>query len=161
MDNQLIRTDFCRLDIGRIYVKESLWIYVFIVFLNTESHIIWNNNELWLCFKQKKIYDDVIKWKHFPCYWPLVWGIHRSPVNFPHKGQWCGTLMFSLICTWINGWVNNHEAGDFRCHHTHNDTTVMFYARIAYLCRHWSATTCNHWPFCLEGAMLLVQLSVC
>ena len=29
--------------------------------------------------------DDVIKWKDFPCYWPFVWGIHRS-VNSPHTG---------------------------------------------------------------------------
>ena len=43
-------------------------------------------------------HDDVIKWKHFPRYWPFVWGIHRSPVNSPHKGQWRGALMFSLIC---------------------------------------------------------------
>ena len=27
-------------------------------------------------------YYDVIKWKHFQRYWPFVWGIHRSPVNF-------------------------------------------------------------------------------
>ena len=33
-------------------------------------------------------HDDVIKWKHFPRYWPFVRGIHRSPVNSPHKGQW-------------------------------------------------------------------------
>ena len=26
-------------------------------------------------------HDDVIKWKHFPRYWPFVWGIHRSPVK--------------------------------------------------------------------------------
>ena len=25
----------------------------------------------------------------------------------PHKGQWRGALMFSLICVWINRWVNN------------------------------------------------------
>ena len=31
--------------------------------------------------------DDVIKWKHFPRYWPFVRGIHRSPVNSPHKDQ--------------------------------------------------------------------------
>ena len=31
-------------------------------------------------------FDDVIKWKHFPRYWPFVRGIHRSPVNSPHKG---------------------------------------------------------------------------
>ena len=35
-------------------------------------------------------HDDVIQWKHFPHYWPFVQGIHRSPVNSPHKGQlWC------------------------------------------------------------------------
>ena len=34
--------------------------------------------------------DDVIKWKHFPRYWPFVRGIHRSPVESPHKGQWLG-----------------------------------------------------------------------
>ena len=50
-------------------------------------------------------HDDVIKWKHFPRYWPFVRGIHRSPVNSPHKGQWHGALIFSLICAWINGWV--------------------------------------------------------
>ena len=49
-------------------------------------------------------HDDVIKWKHFPRYWPFVWGIHRSPVNSPHKGQWYTTFVFSLICAWINGW---------------------------------------------------------
>ena len=43
-------------------------------------------------------HDDVIKWKHFLRYWPFVRGIHRSPVNSPHKGQWRGALMFSLIC---------------------------------------------------------------
>ena len=60
-------------------------------------------------------------WRHqmnfFPRYWPFVRGIHRSPVNSPHKGQWRRALMFSLICTWINGWVNNREAGDLRPHH--------------------------------------------
>ena len=33
--------------------------------------------------------------------------------------------MFSLICAWINGWVNNHETGDLRRHRTHNDVIVM------------------------------------
>ena len=38
-----------------------------------------------------------------------VTGLLLSPVNSPHKGQWRGALMFSLICAWINGWVNNRE----------------------------------------------------
>ena len=75
----------------------------------------------WICMT----HDDVIKWKHFPRYWPFVRGIHRSPVNSPHKGQCRAALMFSLICAWINGWVNDGEAGDLRRHRTHYDVTVM------------------------------------
>ena len=71
------------------------------------------------------IHDDVIKWKHFPRYWPFVRGIHRSPVNSPHKGLWRGALMFSLICAWINRWVNNREAGDLRRYCAHYDLIVM------------------------------------
>ena len=59
-------------------------------------------------------HDDIIKWKHFPQNWPFVRGIHRSPVEFPHKGQWHRALMFSLICAWTNGWANNRDAGDMR-----------------------------------------------
>ena len=70
-------------------------------------------------------HDDVIKWKLFPRYWPFVRGIHRWPVNSPQKGLWRGALMFSLICTWINGWVSNCEAGDLRCHHAHYAVIVM------------------------------------
>ena len=70
-------------------------------------------------------HDDVIKWKHFPRNWPFVRGIHRSPVNSPQKGQWRGALMFSLICAWINDWVNNREVGDFRRHRSHYDVIVM------------------------------------
>ena len=51
--------------------------------------------------------------------------IHRSPVKSPPKGQWRGALLFSLICTWINGWVSNREAGDFRHHRAHYDVIVM------------------------------------
>ena len=43
-------------------------------------------------------------------------------LDFPHKG---GALMFSLICTWINGWVNNGEASYLRRHSGHYDVIVM------------------------------------
>ena len=55
-----------------------------------------------------------------------IWrGIHRSSVNSPHKGQWRGALVFSLICPWINGWVNNREAGDLIRHQTLYEVIVM------------------------------------
>ena len=84
---------------------------------------------IWPVFLQmtpfKMAHDDVIKWKHFPCYWPFVRGIHRWPVNPPHKGQWRWALMFSLICAWTNGWVNTRNAGDLRRHRAHYDVTVL------------------------------------
>ena len=70
-------------------------------------------------------HDDVIKWKPFPRNWPFVHGIHRSPVNSPHKGQRRRSLMFSLIYARINGWVNTGDAGDLRRHHPHYDVIVM------------------------------------
>ena len=51
-----------------------------------------------------KWHDDVIKRKHFSRCWPFVRGIHRFPVNSPHKSQWCRALMF-FICARINGLV--------------------------------------------------------
>ena len=70
-------------------------------------------------------HDDVIKWKHFPRYWPFVGGIHRSPVNSPHKGQWRRALMFSLICAWTDSWANNGDAGDLRRHRANYDVIVI------------------------------------
>ena len=52
-------------------------------------------------------------------------GIHRSPVNSPHKGRWRRALMFSIICAWKNGSVSNREAGDLRRHRAHYGVTVM------------------------------------
>ena len=52
-------------------------------------------------------------------------GIHRSLMNSPHKDQWRGGLMFYLICTWTNGWVNARNAGDLIGHRAHYDVTAM------------------------------------
>ena len=83
---------------------------------------------------RKARHDDVIKWKRFPRYWPFVRGIHRSPVNSPHKGQWRGAFMLSLICVWINGWVNNRKARDLRRYCTHYDVTLMKFNVIQMHC---------------------------
>ena len=68
-------------------------------------------------------------WRHqmetFSALLALCAGNSPVPVNSPHKGQWCGALMFSLICTWINAWVNNPEALDLRRHRAHYDVIVM------------------------------------
>ena len=73
----------------------------------------------------RELCDDVIKWKHSPRYWPFLLGMHRSPVNSPHKGQCHGALMFLWSAPWINGWVNNREAGDLRRHRAYYDVIAI------------------------------------
>ena len=93
-------------------------------------------------------HDDIIKRKHIPPYWPFVRGIHWSLVNSPHKGKWRGALMFSLICVWINAWVNNREAGELRCHRAHYNIIVMY------------LMTLSDWMMsCQPGSQVIVTVS--
>ena len=97
--------------------KELGWRFSFIVSLNKP----WINiSRCWWSDMTTSSNGNI-----FPRYWPFVQGIHRSPVNSPQKGQWRGALMFSLICAWINGWINNLEAGDLKRHRAHYDDIVM------------------------------------
>ena len=68
-------------------------------------------------------------WRHqmeiFSALLALCAGNSPVPVNSPHKGQWRGALVFSLICARINDWVNNREAGDLRHHRGHYDVNVL------------------------------------
>ena len=100
----------------------SCSIYNIISFVCYHVFCCWINN--WTPKSWK--HDDVIKWKHLPRYWSFVSGIHRSPKNSSHKGQWCRVMMFSLICAWIKVWVNYCEAGDLRRYRTRYDITVMW-----------------------------------
>ena len=65
------------------------------------------------------VHDNVITWKHFPRYWP---GIGEFPAQRPVTRSF---LMFSLICSGINSWVNNVDVGDLRRYGAHYDVTVM------------------------------------
>ena len=107
---------WCRVDDKPLSEPKLVWF--------TDTYVARGGDNLILnCIT--RTHDDVMKWKHFSRYWPFVWGIHWSLVNSPDKGHWRGTLMVSLICAWINRWVNNREAGDLRHHCTHYDTIVM------------------------------------
>ena len=50
----------------------------------------------------------------------------NSPVpgEFPAQRPVTRSFYVSLICVWINGWVNNREAGDLRRYRAHYDVTV-------------------------------------
>ena len=98
--------------------------------------------------KSSAAHDDVIKWKYFPRYWPFVRGIHRSPVNSLHKGQRRGALVFTLIYAWINGWVNNREAGDWRRYRANHDVIVIYlsiWTEIRDVCCRYVGENCLYW----------------
>ena len=103
-----------------------------VIFLNKRRCDIINKSYSAL-YNKKYVYQKCVFpyawWRHqmetFLRYWPFVRGIHHASVNSPHKGQWRGALMFSLICTWTNDWVNNRDAGDLRRYWAYYDVTVM------------------------------------
>ena len=50
-------------------------------------------------------------------------------------------LWWFFICAWINGWVNNREAGDVRRHRAHYDVTVMLFTlSLEYTSLEWMLT---------------------
>ena len=71
-------------------------------------------------------HDDVIKWKHFPRYWPFV--RRNSPATGEFPAQRPVTRSFDVFfdLRLKIGWVNNGEAGELRRHIVHYDVTVMF-----------------------------------
>ena len=75
--------------------ETKLWLILFFLTLPNSITSQWATS-----------YDDVIKWKRILRYWSFVRGIHRSPMNSPHKGQWRGALFFFVFLT--TG-VNNIE----------------------------------------------------
>ena len=106
--------------------------------------------------------------ENFPRNWPFVQGIHQSLVNSPHKGQWRGALMFSLICVWINDQVNNREAGDLRRYHVHYDLIVMSSSHFKisikvwwhdYCALHWIPKGLDNWVCRYEQTILLLNMN--
>ena len=57
----------------------------------------------------------------------LAISAENSPVpgEFPTQRPVTRSFDVFLICVWINGWVNNGEAGDLRGYRAHYDVTVM------------------------------------
>ena len=101
-------------------------------------------------------------WRHqletFSALLALCAGKSPLPVNSPHKGQWRGALMFSLICVWVNG-CHNREAGDLRRHRAHYDVNVMgrIFAYVSPVsvvlyCRNWTRpdSTRHSWGWMLD-----------
>ena len=88
-----------------------------LVLVNWSSFLVWNH---WAMFMngswwrhQLEYFSASLAFCAFRAGHTLVTG------EFPHKGQWRGTLIFSLICVRINGLVKKHKAADLGHHRAH------------------------------------------
>ena len=108
--------------------KKPVIIFMFNNNRETYRYVWWNH-----LFLSTNMYSTSWwrrKMETFPRYWPFMREIHRSPVDSPHKSQWHGALMFSLVCAWTNDWANSRDAGDLRLHHAHYDVPVMLFSQV-------------------------------
>ena len=120
------------------------------------------------------VYSTQIKKKHqSSASLTFVRGIHRWLVNSRHKGpvtrkmflfddvmkefpsQRPIALMSSVTSAWTNGWVNNRDASDLRCHRAHYEVIVMcFVESFCSLGNHvrWNVKTVMFWISFLKAS---------
>ena len=107
---------------------------------------------------------NITWWRHqmetFSALLALCAGNSPVPVKSPHKGQWRGALMLSLICAWMNDWVNNREAGDLRHHRGHYDVNVMKTCFSRWKCRIWEYDNQVTYGFMLKNLSNICQIGV-
>ena len=117
---------------------------------NRRPAIIWTNDDLciYASIGHSELMDEL---------WSVAWWRHQmetfsallaicawnSPVpgDFPTQRPVTRSLMFSLICVWINGWANR-EAGDLRPYRAHYDVTVMDFEYFKEICTIISINHC-------------------
>ena len=118
------------------------------------------------------LHDDVIKWKHFPRYWPFVRGIHRSLIwSFfdlrPNKWlskQWCGWWFVTLSsplwrhCNWILACHLDDNVMTWKLsvllaicdlwrYPAHYDVIVIKYWLVTLMTMSWHGNFLYYWPF--------------
>ena len=84
--------------------------------------------------------NDVIKWKHIPCYWPSVRGINKGKPQVtggvPSQRPLMWSFVFSLICAWTNGWANNGDAGEMPSCSLWRHCNILRFFTVVYW-THW------------------------
>ena len=119
--------DLCMLILDKAYLVSKL------IYSHRPANLakipVWRSISFWSFSEMTVMEVSGTWWRHkmktFSALLAICAGNPPVPVNSPHEGQWRGALMFSLICVWIIGWVNNREAGDLRRYRAHCDVIVI------------------------------------
>ena len=61
----------------------SWFLYIFSIFYSLQ----WHDALITTYMTYLVIQDDILTWAHFWHYWPFVWRIHQSSVDFMQTGQ--------------------------------------------------------------------------
>ena len=118
------------------HILNGVWLKGKSAYQNKISYKIFHQMESYLRMPFKMVSSKCYLLSSSPNYTPKSkWGFHISWNSWCHQIETISTLLaicagnlkFSLICTWINGWVNNHEAGYLRRHRAHYDVIVMWW----------------------------------
>ena len=131
----------CRLTVANLHLNQCWFILDLTlsnvsISVNVESNSFEENTFEYVVCKMA-----TILFKHHHVKYVFPWWRHQmetflallafcagnSPVTgeFPAQRPVMRSFDVYLICAWINGWVNNREAGDLRRHRGHHDVTVM------------------------------------
>ena len=116
-------------------IRDRIWCNKHLRHTTTEKYD--NNGKCWY-FRfdddNKMSYEYIDKltwWRHqletFSALLALCAGNSSVTGEFPAQRPVTGSFDISLICAWINDWVNNREAGDLRSNRAHCDVIVMIW----------------------------------
>ena len=130
----------------------SIWLHCYLIMSEWVHLQIYNCNVIHVCNHHLEEHEHYVReWFFYLSFmmtslnravFRVTGPLCRWPVNSPHKGQWRGASMFSLVCAWTNGWVNHRDAGDLKRHRAHYDFTVVTTEMIRETC---SETTASAW----------------
>ena len=106
-------TIFYHQDSDSMHLEQTVWSKISLITTSRVSRrkcSSWWRHDTFLT--TGPLWEETSWWRHqmeiFSALLVLCAGNSPVPVNSPHKSQWSGSLMFSLIYAWINDWANNH-----------------------------------------------------
>ena len=130
----------------RVRLSYDFWLHYISVF--RVAHHSRYCRKFILVHYRAAFYLSVSWWRHqmetFQRYWPFVRGIHRSPVNYPHKGHW----------------RRARETGDLRRHRAHYDVIVMYNPPIPIRMLSQNITVCLIMTFIYADTVIMLKINM-
>ena len=121
---------------------------------------LWNKLCRSMRVKYRLAHVEVMTWKRCLHYWPFVKGIHRWPVNSPHKGPVRQTFDISFVVSIPRLLHKQSSCGDLKwydmwCHCNHGRETLEM---PRYLTRCLGAFFFNKWGLISKSKIEIIYI---